>query len=150
MPETFTPAERDLLRLVLDRLVPADGNFPGAGDLGVAAYLERVAGGAPPVRRLFVEGLRQIAITAERIRPDGFAALTGDERDAVLRDLERDRPEFFEILVRQTYAGYYSNASVLRLLGEEGAPQPRGHLLDPFAPNVVDRVKQSAYTYRHP
>ena len=150
MPETFTPAERELLRLVLDRLVPAAGGFPAAGDLGIGAYLEQVASATPAARRLFVEGLRQIAMAGERARPDGFAALTADEQDAVLQRLEREQPGFFEVLVRQAYSGYYSHAAVLGLLGEDVPPQPRGHRVDPFQLGLVAGVRRSAFTYRQP
>ena len=132
MPETFSGAERELLRIVLDRLIPAAGTFPAAGDLGVGAHLE--TGTTAGVRRLFVEGLRQIAMASERLQPEGFGALTGQQQDSVLERLERDQPIFFEMLVRQTYGGYYSHATVLRLLGEDVPPQPRGHRVDPFDP----------------
>lgn len=150
MSEVFSPAERALLALVLDRLVPAGRGFPAAGALGISAHLEHVAGTTPAARRLFVEGLRQIAIAGERIRPAGFAALTGDEQDAILQRLERDHPAFFEVLVRQTYSGYYSHPAVLSLLGEDSPPQPHGHRVDPFANVLVDRVRRSTFTYRQP
>ena len=71
-------------------------------------------------------------MAGERARPDGFAALTGEEQDSALQRVEREQPGFFEVLVRQTYSGYYSHAAVLGLLGEDGPPQPRGHRVDPF------------------
>ena len=148
MPETFTPGQRELLRLVLNRLVPAGGGFPAAGDLGVGAYLEQVAGATAAVRRLFVEGLRQIAMAGERPQPDGFAALTGDQQDFVLQRMEREQPGFFEILVRQTYSGYYSHATVLRLLAVDAPPQPRGYHVNPFEPGLTEKVRRSAFTYR--
>ncbi len=150
MPETFTAAERELLRLVLNRLVPAGRGFPAAGDLGIGSYLEQVAAATPAARRLFVEGLRQIAIAGERARPAGFAALPGDEQDSVLQHLERDQPVFFEVLVRQTYSGYYSHAAVLQLLEVGGPPQPHGYRIDPFERGLVERVRRSAFTYRQP
>ena len=150
MGEIFSAAERELLRLVLNRLVPAELGFPAAGDLGIGAYLEEVTADAPAARRLFVDGLRQIGMAGQRDGGDGFAALTGAEQDAALRRVERAEPAFFEALVRQTYSGYYSHAAVLRLLGVEGAPQPRGFRVDPFAPGLVERVSRSAFTYRQP
>jgi hypothetical protein len=150
MSEVWSPAERELLALVLDRLVPAGRGFPAAGALGIGAYLEQVAGTTPAARRLFVEGLREIAIAGERIRPAGFAALSGDEQDSVLQSMERDHPAFFEALVRQTYSGYYSHPAVLALLGEDNPPQPHGHRIDPFANALVDRVRRSPFTYRQP
>ena len=150
MAEIFSPAEREMLGVVLDRLVPAGRGFPAAGALGIGAHLEHVAGTTPAARRLFVEGLRQIAIAGERVRPAGFAALTGDEQDSVLERLERDQPAFFEVLVRQTYSGYYSHPAVLPLLGEDSPPQPHGHRVEPFANDLVDRVRRSTFTYRQP
>jgi hypothetical protein len=148
MAETFSATERELLRLVLDRLVPAGGGFPAAGDLGIATYLEQVAGATPAARRLFVEGLRQIAMAGARRQPAGFAGLSGEEQDDVLRGLERERPEFFEVLVRQTYSGYYSHGTVLRLLGVDGPPQPRGYAVDAFPPGLAERVRRSGFIYR--
>jgi len=150
MPELLGPAERALLRLVLNRLVPADGPFPAAGSLGVGMGVEQLAGNTPAARRLLVEGLRQIAMAGEQAHPEGFAALTDDQRDAVLERVEREHPAFFETLVRQTYAGYYSDASVLKLLGEDAPPQPRGHRVDPMPLGLVERVRRSAFTYRQP
>jgi hypothetical protein len=148
MSETFTPAERELLRRVLDRLIPAGGGFPAAGELGIGAHLEQVAAATAGARRRFVEGLRQIAMAGERDHPDGFAALAGDEQDAVLRRIEGEQPAFFEALVNQTYSGYYSHPTVLRLLGMDGPPQPRGHRVEPLGPGLTDRVRQSPFTYR--
>jgi hypothetical protein len=89
-------------------------------------------------------------MTGEARQPDGFAALTAEQQDAILQDLERGNPAFFEVLVRQTYSGYYSRPEVLRLLGVEGPPQPGGHRVDPFDPGLVGRVRRSAFTYRQP
>ena len=53
--EIFTQVQRDLLTAVLNRIVPADDRFPGAGDLGGAAFVERAVGNtsavAPAVQR---------------------------------------------------------------------------------------------------
>jgi hypothetical protein len=148
IPEAFAPAQRELLRLVLNRLVPAGGDFPAAGDLGVGAYLEQVAGASAATRRLFLDGLQQISVASGRQHPDGFAALSGDQQDAVLRLLEREHGEFFEILVRQTYSGYYSHAVVLPLLGVDAPPQPRGHVVGPVESGLVAKVRRSGFTYR--
>jgi hypothetical protein len=150
MAEAFTAAERELLRLVLNRLVPAEGGFPAAGDLGIGAYLEEEAAAAAESRGLFVEGLRRIAIAGERVRPAGFGSLTGDEQDSVLRRVEGEETAFFEVLVRQTYSGYYSHPSVLGLLGVDRPPQPHGYRVDPFPRGLVERVGRSGFTYRQP
>ena len=144
----FTSAERELLRHVLNRLVPESPGLPAAGDLGIAAYLEEVVGARAGMGRLLLDGLRRIARIGEGRHPDGYAALTGDEQDSVLGVVEREDPGFFEVLVAETYSGYYSHPTVLRHLGVEGPPQPRGHTLEPFQGPLVERVRRSGFTYR--
>ncbi len=38
----FTESQQSLLTDVINRIMPAENNFPGAGDLGVASYIDRV------------------------------------------------------------------------------------------------------------
>jgi hypothetical protein len=51
MPESFSPAERELLAVVLDRLVPAGRGFPAAGALGIGSAPTWSAWPAPRRRR---------------------------------------------------------------------------------------------------
>ena len=39
--QIFTEPQRQLLVAALNRLILAEGEFPGAGDLGLAAFVER-------------------------------------------------------------------------------------------------------------
>ena len=39
--QIFTEPQRQLLTATLNRLIPAQGDFPGGGDLGLAAFVER-------------------------------------------------------------------------------------------------------------
>ena len=143
----FSESERRLLALVLDRLVPADGGFPAAGALGVALHVEGVVAAAPDTRRLFLYGLALI----DRAGPGEFSALTGAERDAVLRDVESSQPDFFRALLRHCYGGYYSHPEVIRRLGIEAEPpQPRGYHLDPFDVARLETVKRREPRYRLP
>lgn len=95
-------------------------------------------------RRLFVEGAWQIALAGVERHPDGFAALNGEPQDSVLKDLEEKRLRLFEILVDQTYGGYYSHPTVLQGLGVGAPPQPRGHTVEPLERGLVERVPVTA------
>ena len=145
----FTAAQQEFLRGILNRIVPAGGNFPGAGDLGVAAYLDAVVGRTADLRRLFAEGLVQVTIAS--LAQDGreFVNMSDDQKDAVLRHVETANPAFFEALVQHTYSGYYSHPVVVRLLGlEVWPPQPRGHHLEPFDLGLLDNITQRGPLYR--
>src|SRR5437899_3666701 len=95
----FTAAQRELFVRALNCVIPAAGTFPGAGDLGVASYLDRVVGQSAALKRLFARGLVQITLTSQAQYAQPFTALLEGQRDAVLRHIEATAPEFFEALV---------------------------------------------------
>ena len=103
--------QRALLDMVLDRIIPREGELPGAGELGVAGHIDGVVGKSRELRRLFAEGLASIEITGSEMFSSEFAALSGQERVAVLRRVESEHAEFFQALVLHTYAGYYTKSN---------------------------------------
>jgi Gluconate 2-dehydrogenase subunit 3 len=148
-PTFFAAAQCELLTSVLNCIVPAAGAFPGAGDLGVTSYLDRVVGQSAALKRLFAQGLVQITLTSQAQYAQPFTVLLEGQRDAVLRHVETMAPEFFEALVTHTYSGYYSHPTIVRLLGMEGRPpQPRGHHLEPLDLTLLDNSKQRQPIYR--
>jgi hypothetical protein len=148
-PVFFAAAQRELLVSVLNRIVPAAGALPGAGDLGVASYLDRVVGQSAALRRLFAQGLVQITLMSQTQYAQPFTMLLEEQRDTVLRQVETTAPEFFEVLVTHTYSGYYSHPTIVRLLGMEGRPpQPRGYHLEPLDLSLLDNNKQRQPIYR--
>ena len=114
-------AQRKLLRSLLDELIPesTDGLMPAAGALGVANFIcDRVEADAE-LELLFRDGLAKAASLAD----------TGGGVDAaVVGNLEKDEPAFFEALLRQTYMGYYSRGDIRALLGLSPKPvHPDGY-----------------------
>lgn len=115
--QVFTRAQKDLLTAVLNRIIPPEGELPGAGGRGLASFVEDAVAPEPHLRRLFTDGLVQIEITASRNGAPGFLGLPDDGKDTVLREVEASNPEFFEQLVRQTYNGYYTDTQIFQRLG---------------------------------
>lgn len=132
--QVFSPAQRELLDSVLDRIIPPQENRPGAGSLGVGDFVESVAVGEPGLIRLFMQGLAAIEIAAAERGPDGFAALSSQEKDAALRAVETSHANFFDQLVLQVYNGYYTNLTVFESIGytlpSVPAPGTKLELLD--------------------
>ena len=130
----FSPAQRLLLTEVINRIIPAKDSLPGAGDLGIAAYIEDAAAGTPELTRLFNGGLAQINVAAGRDSAEGFEALSNTAKDGILRSMEAANPVFFDQLVLQTYNGYYTNPKVFDLIGytipELAPPGSQPELLD--------------------
>ena len=147
----LTQSQRRTLTHVLDRLIPGEGDFPSAGDLGVASFIEGVLQGSAGLRRLLLDGLTCIEIVAQRELGRDFGELTPQEQDGLLKRVELERADFFSALVQQTYNGYYTNPAIFPLLGYEGdPPRPPGYPPEPFDPAILDRVRERGPIYRQP
>ena len=144
-----TPAvRRSVLALVLDALVPPSDGFPGASAVALDHVLA-VAAASADLERLLADGLAVIEEASRIGDAAGFGSLSIDDRESVLRRVERSHPEFFEALVRHTYDGYYSHPTVLARLGLDASPpHPRGHRVEVVDPPDLARVSARGAIYR--
>ena len=130
MAMAWSESEREILRLVLDALIPpsADGRIPSGGLPEVVAFLaaaERYAD-AP------VASVRRLLDCLRKQGGEEFAALSDGERVAALERVEAAAGEDFTTLTRLAYMGYYSRADVRRALGLNAAPaHPGGYEVAP-------------------
>ena len=146
---SFSEEQTALASEVLDQLVPARDGFPGAGELGVARHLSSVGASKPGLGRLFLDGLGAVESTSRRTHSSAFADLADDRKIEVLRTVEAESPGSFAMLVRHTYAGYYSNPKIIEAMGLEARPpQPLGFELDPFDPSTVEKVRERGKVWR--
>ena len=146
-PAVFDDGQRALLRAVLNRIVPERADLAGAGDLDVGASIERTLATAPKLRRLFLDGLVQVAIASQQESAGAFTDLDRAQQTRVLELVELQAPAFFVALVEHTYRGYYTLPRVVRALGVE-PPQPVGHTLPEFDPALLDRQRQRSQFWR--
>jgi hypothetical protein len=148
MPRFLSQSQYALITAVLDRLIPPQGEMPGAGEAGTADYMDGVVSSSPHLARLFSRSLQDIEIAAARLG-SGFEELSGDQQDEVLRSVEADSPQFFDLLVRHTYNGYYSNPKVVELLGlDPRPPQPRGNRVERGDLSSLQEVVERGQAYR--
>lgn len=132
--------QRALLVATLNRIVPADGEMPGAGDLGIAAFVESVVADSARHRRLLMDGLVQIELVASE-RGASFAALGEAAQIDVLKVVEEASPTFFQGLVIQAYRGYYTDETVCSLLSYR-APNRADYDPLPFDESLLEPVRQ--------
>ena len=144
----FTQSQAELVTAILDRIIPANGSMPGAGRIAVD-FIDRTVGGSPVLKRSFAGGLSELEIYAQTAHGQDFINLSLEEQDTVLLRTENSQPEFFDSLVRQTYDGYYSNATVLEALGLEARPpQPRGYQTNQGNLDMLENVRRRGTAYR--
>ena len=144
----FSDAQIELVTEVLNRIIPANEELPGAGEIAVN-FLDEVVGGSPRLKRILHHGLSQIEVCAYRMYTKDFPSLSCEQMHAVLRQVEVDEGEFFDLLVRQTYNGYYTDPRIVELLGLEARPpQPLGHREDQGNITLIETVKNRGIVYR--
>ena len=134
-------------RALLDELIPArDASLPGAGSLGVGAYVEaRLGAGAP----LAASGLATLDELARERGAADFADLAAEERAPLVREAAEKHPGFVESLVFHTYAGYYQHPRVSVAIGLEARPpHPEGYELETGDLGLLDPVRERAKLYR--
>lgn len=136
----FNATQRELLTAILNRIVPADGNMPGAGDLGVADFIEGVVSANGRSRRAFLDGLVQIELAAHE-QGGPFTSLSAAACDEALRAVEAASPAFLQELVTQSYRGYYTNQSVFDLL-QYRAPNRAEYDPKPLDESLLEPVRQ--------
>ncbi len=149
MSRFLSQSQYTLVTAILDRLIPRQDDMLGAGEVGTADYLDRIAADSSQLARLFSGGLQDIEIAAARLG-QRFEELSGDQQDEVLRGVEASNPGFFDGLVRHTYNGYYSNPKVVELLGlDPSPPQPRGNRVERGDLSSLMAVIERGQAYRN-
>lgn len=141
--QIFSPDQRSLLTAVLNRIIPPKDELPGAGNLGVGAYIEKTVSATTSMTRLFNEGLAHISVAAGQSSAKAFDGLTDAAKDELLRSVESAHPAFFDQLVLQTYNGYYTNPEVFKIIGYE-VPKlaPPGSQPEQLDTSLLDQQRQ--------
>src|SRR4051812_34319706 len=95
--QPLTEEQRAALAAVLDRLIPADGNGPGAVEAQVPRHVERALQEEHLAHReAYADGLAQLDARARAEHSASFAALGAADQDALLAQIEGSA--FFELV----------------------------------------------------
>ena len=129
-----------LLSAVLNCVVPAEGEMPAAGDIGIGGFIDAFAAERTARRRLVLDGLVQIELAAAE-RGGDFSSLSSDAQMDTLRAVESSAPEFFQFLVTQTYRGYYTHETVTNALSYR-APNRQDYDPLPFDESLLEPVRE--------
>jgi len=87
--ENLSAVEADILDAIVARLIPADGNGPGALEAGATHYIDRaLGGGLASSREAYHAGLSALDQYARTARGRRFRELAAAEQDALLIEVE--------------------------------------------------------------
>ena len=116
--ETLTATEADLLEAIVERLIPSDGNGPGAKEARAAHYIDRALGGAlASSRSAYASGLEALDRYALSSRGKPFLQLAPIDQDSVLIDCETgaatgftgSSAQFFALVLNHTRQGMFGD-----------------------------------------
>ncbi|MGY8799842.1 MAG: gluconate 2-dehydrogenase subunit 3 family protein [Longimicrobiales bacterium] len=109
-PRVLTEQERRTLEAFSDRILPPDGDAPGASALGAVVFMDHYAAQKPDVLEAIRHGLEVLDARVSESHPDpgGFAELDGDAMDAIVGGLEMDAPDAFWPLQNMVVFGAFS------------------------------------------
>jgi len=114
----LSPAEAATLEAVVARLIPNDGNGPGALEAGASRYIDGALGDALAAHRpAYAAGLAALDAYARTAAGAAFAELAPERQDGVLTDLEQNRATgftpssaaFFDLVLGHTLEGTFGD-----------------------------------------
>ena len=144
--EEFSADAKRILASVLDEIIPpsADGKIPGAGQVGVADYLDRALNAMPGLKSMVADGVVELEAQARARHGRSFAGLSKPEKAQLLGE-----QGFMMPLTLHCYAGYYHADRVIEALGLEArAPHPKGYEMEPDDFSLLDPVRKRGKLYR--
>lgn len=131
----LTTRQTETLSLILNDVIPpsADGHVPGAGNAGVASFLQQATPYDPDPARVVLTVIETVLEIA-----DDFSSQSPQDRIDVITRVEAQHPQIFERFLRLTYMGYYSQAELRPLFGVAAEPvHPSGYPVPPESPRMM-------------
>ena len=129
VPDFFTPAEWDIVRILTDLIIPADARFGGAIAAGVPEFMDFTMVDRPNSQQWMRDGLRWIDEEAARRFGVGFVYSRDAERGQLLDAIAfparaaadvQAGVEFFNRFRDLTATGYFSSRVGVEYLGYQG------------------------------
>ena len=127
-----------VLSALLDRLIPAVDNLPGAGEMGLVPEVVRLSGQQERFSALFSRAMASFVS-----RNPTFESLTGEEQDEAIRSFEAESPRQFSVILKISYIAYYKDPTVHERIGWDGNnPQPDGNEMIPWDESVLENIRK--------
>ena len=127
-----------LLEAIMDRMIPAVGDLPSAGQMGLIDEIVELA-----AKQKRFEDLFHSAITAFESKNPDFLTSSESVQDENLKTFELNTPEHFNTIRTIVYIVYYKDSRVHKRIGWDGQPpQPQGDEMDPWDESVLENARK--------
>ena len=127
-----------LLEAIMDRMIPAVGDLPSAGQMGLIDEIVELA-----AKQKRFEDLFDSAIAAFESNSPDFLTSSESVQDENLKTFESNNPEHFNTIRTIVYIVYYKDSRVHKRIGWDGQPpQPQGYEMDPWDESVLENARK--------
>ena len=127
-----------LLEAIMDRMIPAVGDLPSAGQMGLIDEIVELA-----AKQKRFEDLFHSAITAFESKNPDFLTSSESVQDENLKTFELNTPEHFNTIRTIVYIVYYKDSRVHKRIDWDGKPpQPQGYEMDPWNESVLENARK--------
>jgi hypothetical protein len=116
--------ELDLLGAAMDEIIPKSDGMPSATEAGGVEYLQRLGWQYPSIEDELHQFLITLNSAVSATFRGKFRELQPDQRNQILRDLEKNQSSAFANFVAYVYEAYYTQPRVLGLLSCPASPTP--------------------------
>lgn len=131
---TGSPAH-DRLRVVIDEIIPRQGNMPSASEAGGVQYFSALQKTEPALASEILAALDKVGTSSPLVE--------------ALQQLEREDPGQFALLRDFVYEAYYIPPQVWKLIGYQFYPTDhQGPYMKPFDEAVIAKVRTKPRFYR--
>jgi hypothetical protein len=142
----FSAAQRRMLELLVDMMIPANGDFPSAGAPEIFA---RTLTGLEENVSIVGQGLEALDALAEETYSASFLTLTAADRDGLVAEFKPAHVAFVQILQARVISSYYQDDRVLRALSLPArAPHPGGYEVADTDWSLLDPVRKRKPFYK--
>ena len=144
---SLSEAQGRVLAAWADRLIPAEGDWPGAGAVGAGVYADNAASRSPLLRAMLLRAVDLVEREALGRYGEGFAGCSDEQRAAILTDLEGSAEDavLFDLVLELIFEGYYRAAPVLKVVEERTGFKVMGPVegvrIEAFDESLLERVK---------
>tara|TARA_Y100000588_G_scaffold217226_1_gene231109 strand:+ start:1424 stop:1885 length:462 start_codon:yes stop_codon:yes gene_type:complete len=144
----FTKQQTEVLKCVVDYIIPAKDPMPSASDANAVIFISSAVSISDQSRKSILECLNKIDAMAQE-KGFSYPRLNQENQKEILLDIEANHNQCFRLIVRETYNSYYTNPMVLKLIGLPGrAPQPLGYELNQASLDILEPVKERGEIWR--
>ena len=127
-----------LLEAIMDRMIPAVGDLPSAGQMGLIDEIIQLA-----TKQKRFENLFHSAIAAFESNIPDFLTSSESVQDENLKTFESNNPEHFNTIRTIVYIVYYKDSRVHKRIGWDGQPpQPQVYEMDPWDESVLENARK--------